>query len=295
MTGHRVYGPDLMGDWTYVNSTSVQLATSLLTIGGLQYDTANLQIMITVNGVGGLDVTPVSNNDKYYVYAVIDSGNVALIASLSKIGPAGYTDFNRISTFYTNNSGGIVTFIDNKVTESEWQNAGPVVLTTSGGGAAPTKPTTVDIDNFWWKRQNGEILVRCEFATSNNVGSAIGGDGNYLINMPNLLIDVSKMTVKSTIDGRGGVQFHYNSVGSAQLNFNTDDSSSSQADGIVFVHSATELSISAIFDRSTVDSAHGEWGSSSAGTVTGWYEIHVATHGMSMTCNFSVPILGWDK
>lgn len=92
-----------IGDLAKTGVNTVQLAQSVITIGGKQYSTNNLVCDLTLSGVGGIDIGSVQANKLYYVYAVVYSGNVVLIASLSIVSPIGflrYVFLGRITTDY---------------------------------------------------------------------------------------------------------------------------------------------------------------------------------------------------
>ena len=89
MAGHQIWTKDSIGALTKVNSTTVQLAASTISIGGLQYDSGILQCTTVSNGAGGLDTGTIAANSKYYVYAVLDAGNPVNI--WTDTGEAGFT------------------------------------------------------------------------------------------------------------------------------------------------------------------------------------------------------------
>lgn len=94
--GHSVYGVDKIGKLTKLSSTTLSLASSTLTVGGLQYDTSGLSLDTSVSGAGGIDTGSVAANTLYYVYAVISSGSLALVASTSKSTPMGFSKSRKV-------------------------------------------------------------------------------------------------------------------------------------------------------------------------------------------------------
>lgn len=104
MAGRQVFGPDNIGNLTKVNSTTVQLAASAVTLGGLQYDTGTLQILTVTSGAGGIDVGSVAANSIYYVYVVLNAGVEALTASLDTSAPTGFAVYKKVGAFTTNSS-----------------------------------------------------------------------------------------------------------------------------------------------------------------------------------------------
>lgn len=107
MAGKQKFKEDSIGALSKVNATTVELAASLITIGGLQYDTGTLSLSTLLTGVGGLDAGPVSNDTMYCVYAVLDAGEAAIIASTNLTAPSGYTVYKKVGAFLTSNSGDV--------------------------------------------------------------------------------------------------------------------------------------------------------------------------------------------
>ena len=96
-----------VGTITRIDADIAQLATSVITIGGLQYTTDIIKsVDMTISGIGGLDTGAVAAFKTYNIFAVIDSGDVALIASLNVI-PSGYTTYNKIGKLNTTTAGAI--------------------------------------------------------------------------------------------------------------------------------------------------------------------------------------------
>jgi hypothetical protein len=100
MAGKQKFKEDSIGALSKVNATTVELAASLVTIGGLQYDTGTLSLSTLLTGVGGLDAGPVQNNKVYNVFAILSSEEPALIASLLSA-PSGYTVYTKVGAFNT--------------------------------------------------------------------------------------------------------------------------------------------------------------------------------------------------
>tara|TARA_R110000868_G_C10973188_1_gene771507 strand:+ start:49481 stop:50263 length:783 start_codon:yes stop_codon:yes gene_type:complete len=98
------FGKDII---TKLVRSSVSLATlpagSVLTIGGVR---KKLSSAITCNtaiiGPGGMEVA-VTVNTFYYVYAIIDSGVVKLIATTSEVNPLGYNAHRKVGAFFVEN------------------------------------------------------------------------------------------------------------------------------------------------------------------------------------------------
>lgn len=106
MAGKQKFKEDEIGALSKVNATTVELAASLVTLGGLQYDTGTLSLSTLLTGVGGLDAGPVQNNKVYNTFMILDSGEPALIASLSSA-PSGYTVYTKVGAFNSSGVGDI--------------------------------------------------------------------------------------------------------------------------------------------------------------------------------------------
>lgn len=112
---YQVLGPDLIQAVAKVSATQVKLpAGSRVTVGGQQYATAS-DIFITTNttGAGGLDTGTLGSSQIWYVHAVVSGGALALVASLSKTSPTGFTPFTWTGwVFFTNTSNQVVITAD---------------------------------------------------------------------------------------------------------------------------------------------------------------------------------------
>jgi hypothetical protein len=106
MAGKQKFKEDSIGALSKVNATTVELAASLITIGGLQYDTGTLSLSTLLTGVGGLDAGPVQNNKVYNVFAILSSEEPALIASLLSA-PSGYTVYTKVGAFNSSGTGDV--------------------------------------------------------------------------------------------------------------------------------------------------------------------------------------------
>jgi len=94
----QVFGIDRSGTLSVASTTSVTLALDTYggdirgTIGGQQYRSLTA---ITVNaattGANALDTGALTTNKIYYVHYVLSGGNLALVASLSKTSPTGFS------------------------------------------------------------------------------------------------------------------------------------------------------------------------------------------------------------
>lgn len=87
------------------SSTQASLGLSIISIGAFQYrTTSNLVLTTSVSGIGGIDTGTISAGQLYYAYAVVSSGSVYLIFSLSSTGPLGYSAYKVVGGFTTNAS-----------------------------------------------------------------------------------------------------------------------------------------------------------------------------------------------
>jgi len=70
------------------------------TLGSLTLSTA-------VSGAGGLDTGTIAASTFYYVYTVVSSNAVKLVASTSATSPTGFSEYKKVGAFYTNSSSNI--------------------------------------------------------------------------------------------------------------------------------------------------------------------------------------------
>ena len=70
------------------------------TLGSLTLSTA-------VSGAGGLDTGTIAASTFYYVYTVVSSNAVKLVASTSVTSPTGFTQYKKVGAFYTDSSSNI--------------------------------------------------------------------------------------------------------------------------------------------------------------------------------------------
>ena len=70
------------------------------TLGSLTFSTA-------ISGAGGLDTGTIAASTFYYVYTVVSSNAVKLVASTSATSPTGFTQYKKVGAFYTDSSSNI--------------------------------------------------------------------------------------------------------------------------------------------------------------------------------------------
>lgn len=96
-----------LGKLTQTGNSTVQLSSSVITLGAKQYTSGNLTCDISSSGAGGLDTGMEQSGKYYYVYAIVDTGSMALVCSLSEQGPTGYSHYKKVGAFVNNYSGDI--------------------------------------------------------------------------------------------------------------------------------------------------------------------------------------------
>lgn len=70
------------------------------TLGSLTLGTA-------ISGPGGIDTGSVAASTFYYVYTIVHSNSIKLIASISSTSPTGFTQYKKVGAFYTDSSSNI--------------------------------------------------------------------------------------------------------------------------------------------------------------------------------------------
>lgn len=94
-------------------TTVTMAASSRISVGGQQYVNASL---ITLNagttGVNALDTGALGINKLYYIHAVVSGGALALVASLSKTAPTGFTLFTWTGFCFFTNASSQIAFVD---------------------------------------------------------------------------------------------------------------------------------------------------------------------------------------
>ena len=103
----QVLGPDKIADLNLISATDLELPTSTVTVGGLQFkNTSALALDLTTNGVGGLDTGSLVANTQYFVYVVNNSNAAGIIASIldTDDGPNGFSSWKQVGSFETNDT-----------------------------------------------------------------------------------------------------------------------------------------------------------------------------------------------
>jgi hypothetical protein len=89
---------DLLEQDRFAKFTKTSNTTA--TLGSLTLNTAIL-------GAGGLDTGSIAASTFYYVYTIVDSNSIKLIASISPTSPTGFTQYKKVGAFYTDTSSNI--------------------------------------------------------------------------------------------------------------------------------------------------------------------------------------------
>lgn len=143
---------EVIGDLSISDTTEVELAASTLLINGVKsVSTTALACDLALSGIGGLDTGSIAANTVYYIYAIDDSGSVALIASTSSSNPSGYTTSNSriVGAAQVNNSSEILM-----VTQTNDFNSDSVSFTPTIDGM-----TSLTLVNANYHRRNEKLRV----------------------------------------------------------------------------------------------------------------------------------------
>jgi hypothetical protein len=184
-------------------TTATLAATNLgqptrLTVGGQQYAlSATLTLNTATTGFGGLDTGTLSNtNSIYYVYAVVQSGVIGLVASLTSpsTGPAGFTSaYKLVGALFSMDSGnqiGSMITIYGEAT-SEFQRFTPPISNVGSKGFT---------NNGLWRREGQFMRIRFDF-DGDAVASGSASSTLVLGNMPTpYTCDSTKLHRSDSID-----------------------------------------------------------------------------------------------
>ena len=157
-----------IGNITKVNDSTIRLSNSTFTIGVRQFlDTGNLDCNLATSGAGGLDTGSEAASTLYSLYAVNNSGNPAIVASVSSIAPTGFSSYTKIGTLYNNSSSNIEYY-------------GPIDKVRTGTAI----PYIVGVGGYL--KCDGSAISRTIFADLFAViGTTYGvGDGSTTFNLP---------------------------------------------------------------------------------------------------------------
>lgn len=194
----QILQKDQIGKLAKISSTQVSLPSSVITIGGQQYSSSAIVLNGASVGVNGLDAGALGQTQIWYVHAILSGGSLALVASLSKTAPTGYSVFAWTGWVFTTDQSGVIT-ITSKSTTWNWQVYSPVA--PSNGSI----PTTLCYARFRRLGDSAEVEIYVETA-----GAAVA---TLQLAIPDgLLIDHSKVAADYAVHGNchlnGGPIYH---------------------------------------------------------------------------------------
>lgn len=168
-----IYRKDKVGTLTH-GSGNINMTSSILTIGGLQYDT---------EGARSVALPTMTANTRYQIYAVVSGGDVILVVSQNEnsVGPSGYSSWKLVGSIYSNGlaSVGFGSFVNiTGCPKTSSIDSGPISIT--GSITNPTKGT-INTDSSSWHRDGDLIVYRMQFEQS---AAGAGGSGDYRFSLP---------------------------------------------------------------------------------------------------------------
>lgn len=165
----------------FSNAIATLPAGAIIKIGGQSYSNSDtINCNTSTSGFGGIDTGSIAPSTLYYVYTVIESGVLGLVASISAVSPTGYTSHRKVGAFTTNGSSEI-----SKVFYFDERDASRTVFKARKSGAqsianvANTKVSwqTIDLDSeSGWDSINNRYVV--QFAGTYNINASV----NYVAN-----------------------------------------------------------------------------------------------------------------
>jgi hypothetical protein len=147
----QVFGQNRNGGMTVVSNTVVQLNLSTLNditqqiFGQMYQSLTHLQINTALTGVGGLDTGTLSPFSTYYVHAVLSGSSLALVASLSKTAPTGFSVFQYTGFMFITNGSSQITYT---LVENDSVNASYGLAVTQSIPATAFTTILWDTKNF---------------------------------------------------------------------------------------------------------------------------------------------------
>lgn len=234
-----------IGNLTNAGS-DINLAPSVLTIGGLQYHTEATLIA---------SLPALTANNRYQVFAVLNAGAVELAVSQNENsqGPAGFNAWKLVGSFMANGESSVAfgAFLNIKGDIStEWISDGVTEMQLTGGNTV-TKGTIV-VDQSWYRIEGKIVHQRFEYSQS-AVG-AVSGNGDYLFAFPkNLPANMSKYTPWTIVENRGNYNIRSN-IGEAQV---ANVHSNSILEGCCVVYDSLNYRVAGIYNRSTDTNSQG--------------------------------------
>lgn len=254
-----------IADLTKTGNTTLQLLSSVITIGGLQYTTGVLICDLSTFGAGGIDTGSIQNSTIYYIYAVIDSGSPALVASINPTQPTGFAQYKKIDRVVVGNSGIIFDLEITKGDSSEWIRLSGDFEIIKGSYTSSHSDSEV-----WYKRVKDGVMLN--FHVKLNQSPQPSTDA-YFDMIPGMSLNLSKIGVERRHSfGQGRVL--RDSGGAA--NFNTYSSMLS------FFHRDANLDRIWITDQSS--------GTSAIFGQQGWDSVFPVGDSMNVD-NIFIPVL----
>ena len=175
---------DSVGLMTVTGSNTINIAQSIITVGGQQYSSSgNTTLNLASNGVNGLDTGSLGSVQIYYIHAIVSGTSLAFVASLSKTAPTGFSNFAWTGWIFTTNEGLAANRVENSTTWT-WTNYNTTVLNDNS--------TRVSLAAFY-RRIGDSLEALIEFQ-----GYSGSGGSPITFTIPgSLTIDTSKLSVSS--------------------------------------------------------------------------------------------------
>ena len=161
-------------------------------------------------------------------------------------------------------------FIEQHYAQTPWVSAG--VITIGATTTPPTKATTRQNDQLWWRRQGDSAQIRVEYSATSAAGSA-AGSGDYLFGLPTgITIDTTKIAVSTVV---GTPYDTFSSLGIA--NYSTG---SLLTAGGIYAYSTSYVRFFTMSATQTgvIGSAYGP----------------LTTANLGISAIFTIPVTGWQ-
>jgi len=236
-------------------------------------DASSNAITVNLHAVASARVKP-------YTFIVKDNSNLITLDGNGSETIRGATTF----LMHTNNQSvtlipdGSAWYVDRHFAKTPWVDDGAVTITATTTN--PTKPTTVDLDKVWWKRDGSDALIRIEYYAASASGAA-AGTGDYLFTLPaSLTADTSVIEEYSNLEGGPGAWLIKNQLGTVS-SYNPAASGYNYF-GAVGLYDSTKVRF--FFINSVPE----------AGVVGSAFQA-LTTTDLLYTAEFRVPISGWEE
>lgn len=161
------------------SGTQVSLPPSVITVGGQQYKNLSaITLDTTTIGINGLDTGSLGAHQLWYVHAIVNSGALALVASLSKTAPTGFSNFKWTGWAFWTNTASQVSLTTNK---PRWNGQNDTLL------AGFSNFGTIPAQNIMIWRDGGYLMAEGWFES----GTTLPAEAELLL-PTGLLIDSSR-------------------------------------------------------------------------------------------------------